>query len=202
MYLVDPLGEPGMRWAQIDASLGQRLGPPVDLGREYQLFIEPAAGAGGEDDFYFVRHYGSGSNPLEASDSANTSFATAETLTAEDTQTGVFSFYVDGDVLPAGVDIDHYALDATVVAEGGRVSVYCSAERRGSGLRALGFALLGGSSGEQLAIASETATEDAALLDVPIPEGETELVLKVAAGGQAPGVTSSFYRCGIHFYPP
>jgi hypothetical protein len=202
VYLVDP-AQPGASWAEIDASDGQRLHAPLELGKPYLLYVEHGPDGAGANDFYVLRHYGSGSNPVEKSDASNGTAATPEPLDLVDNGDGSFSFFVDGDIAPAGVDVDHYVVDASAVP-GGKVNVACSAQRRGSGLRDFTFTLLKGSNGASMpgATEMEEPTLDASIVEVEIPASEPTLLLKVEAATQAPNVTSTFYRCGVHLSPP
>lgn len=198
MYLVDPL-VPGLRVAEVDTALGQRLQVPVDLGRAYELWVAHQGSRIGPNDFYVTRHYGTGSNPAEQMDAYNAEWSGAETLGIVDNTDGTFSFFVDGDIGGAGVDVDYFAIDAAPTAELTKVSAACSAERRGSGLRGLTFELLD-AQGATLpgASASEGPDQDASLADIAIPGGARTLGLRVSAESQAANVTSTFYRCGVH----
>ncbi|MEJ7731986.1 MAG: hypothetical protein WKG00_22600 [Polyangiaceae bacterium] len=198
MYLVDPL-DPTVRFAEVDAALGQRLQVPVDLGRAFQLWVEHQGEASGANDFYVARHYGAGSNPVESSDASNGEWSGAEPLSLSDNGDGTFSFFIDGDITVAGVDVDHFSIEAAPAPDLTRVSVACSAQRRGSGLRELTFQLL---DAEGVALPGATHTEgpdeDAQLPDVAIPGGARSLLLRVSAESQEANVTSTFYRCGVH----
>jgi hypothetical protein len=198
MYLVDPL-EPTTRWAEVDTALGQRLQVPVELGRAYQLWVEHQGEATGPNDFYVARHYGAGSNPVEMYDAYNGDSLGAEALSLSDNADGTFSFFIDGDITAAGVDMDHFAIEAAPTGDLTKVSVACSAQRRGSGLRGLTFQLL---DAEGVALPSAASTEgpdeDASLADIDIPAGARSLLLRVSAESQEPNVTSTFYRCGVH----
>jgi hypothetical protein len=198
MYLVDPL-EPTMRWADVDTALGQRLQVPVDLGRAFQLWVEHQGETTGANDFYVARHYGAGSNPVETADAYNGDWSGAESLSLSDNGDGTFSFFIDGDIATAGVDVDHFSIEAAPAPDLTKISVACSAQRRGSGLRGLTFQLLE-AEGAVVPGASRTEgpDEDASLADVTIPAGARTLLLRVSAESQEANVTSTFYRCGVH----
>jgi len=124
--------------------------------------------------------------------------ATAEALTPKPNANGGFSHFVDGDIVAAPADVDHYVVDVT----GTKISVACSGWRYGSGLRGLKATVLKGD-GTAMAGAAQTETEtkNVFINAVTIPAGETQLVVKVEAASQDPLVTGTYYRCGIHVNP-
>jgi hypothetical protein len=180
--------------AQIDGTLGKELAPPIVLGKDYLLMVQHPGGASGANDFYVFKHYGGGSNPLEADEPGNDALAGAEALIL---YPGTFSYYVEGDIVSLA-DLDHFS----VVVPGGAtsVSVACAAQRKGSGLRNFTFSLLM-TDGTQIASKVETAVADASLVDVPVPGGAASLILRASSGAQDAVLTSTFYRCGVHFAP-
>jgi len=179
--------------AKVDSSTGSEIGVPLTLGGNYVAVIKrQSTGTAGTNPFWFAYNSLGGGNPLEAADAANNTLGTAEVLTAA---SGSASYFVEGDITPA-TDVDHYSIDVT---GGSTVSLVCSAERLGSGLRGFtmdllkadGSAVPGGS-------ITESSTDDALLADVAIPSGETSLIVKLTATSQAADVSSTFYRCGFH----
>jgi hypothetical protein len=178
--------------ALIDA--GGSLDVPLQIGTSYVVFFKRAPLPTGNNDFYFGL-YGMGSgNPLETQEAANNTLATAEPLTAS-AQAG--SYFIEGD-LDAG-DVDHFLAGVPGTAAE-VVSVACGGERSGSGLRGLTATLLD-SSGTAVPSGTgiESATQDLLIDSVSVPAGATSLILKLEATSQDPNVSSSYYRCGLHF---
>jgi hypothetical protein len=178
------------------------LSVPVQPGKQYYLFAQRAAGVSTPPtDYYFILHF-IGSHdpgPLEKSPDANDTPATAEVLT---TPTGYRDgvYFVDGDISVAGTDVDHYLVD--VPSGSTNAVLFCSAARAGSGLRDAKFSLLK-SDGTPLSASSsltEVANADKFLggsSAVPIPAGQTKIVLKVEAASQDPNVSGTYYRCTL-----
>jgi len=172
------------------------LSPPLKFGTKYFLFVERDVGMAGTNDFYFLRHYGGGSNPIEKADATNDDIAMPEVLNEAVNQPG--AFFIDGDISKAN-DIDHYSL--TFPAGTTKVTAVCGGQRIGSGIRGMTLEFLKGSAGNgTLGQKTEDAATDALLQNVAIPAGETKVLLKMTANAmQDPNVTSTFYRCGIYF---
>lgn len=107
------------------------------------------------------------------------------------------SYYIEGDIVSLA-DLDHFS----VVVSGGttKVRVACAAQRHGSGLRDFTFSILK-TDGTQVASHVETAVADASLADVPVPAGAASLILRASSGAKDAVLTSTFYRCGVHFAP-
>jgi hypothetical protein len=180
------------------------LSVPVQVGHQYYLFVQHAEGSSTPaTDFYFISHfignfyYGDAEKSLD-----NDTAAAAEVLkTPAGARAG--TFFVDGDISAAGTDVDYYTI--SVPTEAKAASLFCSAQRKGSGLRGATFSLLkkddtplGPNN-----VLTEAADKDLYLGDtkaVPIPAGTTEILLKVEAASQDPNVTGTYYRCvvGIH----
>ena len=194
---------PDVMIAWTDGDSGESLQPPLDFGADYLLFISHPGGAAGANDFYFFNHSFGGSNPLELDDEGNNALETAEALVDSPDDAG-HHFFIEGDITEAGVDVDHFTFELSeLLGEGTTINVACGAQRSGSGLRQFQFTLLdaegnGLPGGKQI----ESAKEDASILDMKLPAGATSLLLKVEAGSQAEGVTSTFYRCGVHVLLP
>jgi hypothetical protein len=186
--------------ASMDASLGmtpQELQPPLAFGTKYLVWVQRAAGAAGTNDFYFTKHYGSGSNPLEVADATNGTVAGAEKLTISTN-----SYFVEGDINTAG-DVDFFSVDVPAGLMMNTVSVACGGQRSGSGVRGLRASVFKGTdmaAATVVATASEDAMTDLLINAKAIPAGETKLSVKIdATMAQDATVTSTFYRCGVHF---
>jgi hypothetical protein len=186
--------------AQIDGKLSNEMSPPLQVGKEY--LIEMAAPASGGDfagnPFYFFTHNGGGSNPVEkelgVGGMPNNTTLTAEALAkAMNTQ----SYFVEGDITGAPVDVDYFKV--AVPAGTNVISVACGAKRSGSGLNGFKVTIVGSDGMKEIMSATEAADKDLFLNAVAVPAGSTDLFLKLEAAGQNMGVTSSFYRCGFHF---
>ncbi len=180
--------------ARVDVTLGNQLSPPIALGKDYLLMVEHPGGASGANDFYVFKHNGGSSNPLEKNELGNDALAGAEPLALIQ---GTMSYYIEGDIVSLA-DLDHFS----VAVPGGatKVSVACAAQRHGSGLRDFTFSILK-TDGTQVASHVETAVADASLADVPVPAGAPSLILRASSGAKDAVLTSTFYRCGVHFAP-
>ncbi len=199
---VTTAADPTKILAQIDATAGTTPGQiavPCQVGTDYLFFMTRKAGStAGENDFYFVNHVGTGSNPLEGP--MNDAIGMPEALkpTPNGMQT---SYFVDGDIDMAPMDIDYFSVD--VPAGTATVSVACGGQRSGSGLRSLKASVLGAN---DMPITGGTSTEseikDLFIQAANVPAGLTSLKVKIEATSQDPSVTSTFYRCGIHLAPP
>ena len=190
--------DPTKRLGQIDesdfGSQGARLWPPIDGAGKYFLFIEHPLAPFYSNDFYFDLHGAVSSRALEQKEIENDTMATAEALTA----TADGSYYIEGDLGNAGLDVDHFSFDVTAQA-GKMVTAYCVSGRAGSGLQSFEVDLIDPTAKENLAIIKETAQSDATTDTVPVPAGATKLVLRLSASGQDPVITGAYYRCGVHF---
>jgi hypothetical protein len=183
--------------AKANVPTGATLTVPLEIGTPYVIFYTRTAAPSGAYDFYFDLMGMGGGNPVETQETENDDLATAELLTASATAYGT-SYFIEGD-LGTG-DVDHFSA-AVPVTNADEVSVACGAERSGSGLRGLTATLLDGT-GAQIATATEAADKDLLISSVAVPAGKSFLVLKLDATTQASDVTSSFYRCGVHFRAP
>lgn len=176
------------------------FGVPLSLGTDYLLTVKHPGTAAGANDFYVLAHNGGGSNPVEKEKAdENNLFAGAEALEAQVNDDGSTSYFLEGDLLPAGTDQDHFSVQVPS-SKADQVSISCSAQRSGSGLRGLKVSLLD-ATGQAVAGASksETETEDLRLQNIAVPAGQATLAVKIEAASQAADVSSAFYRCGIHF---
>jgi hypothetical protein len=197
VYITE-LASPLVPVAEIYGAQNLEMSPPLPTGKDYLLFIEHPDLAYEARDFYFVRHYGGFANPVEASEVLNNDVMTAELLKANANTSGGFSAFIEGDLIAAATDVDHFTL--AVPSGTTKVTAVCSGRRRGSGLRNLTMAVLN-KDGSSIAQGSqETASSNALAQNIAIPAGATDIVVKITAT-QDPLVTSSYYRCGFHFNP-
>lgn len=200
VYLVDP-ADPTKHVAEVNGPDHKDeifMWPPVDLSKEYWLFVEHPATAAGTNDFYVALHGGGVSNPVEVDDTANDTPAGAESPQDEPDADG-HHYYVDGDIGNGAADVDYWKVPVGAATQ---IAVACSAQRGGSGLR--GFKAIVADPGDGMSAptplyqAVESATSDAGTAYLDIPAGVTNLLVKMSAASQDPNVTSSFYHCGIH----
>lgn len=205
---VASAADPATKLAEVDVMASMTpaaISFPCTTGTDYLLFMTRAAGAtAGTDDFYFMYHNGSGSNPLEAEslpmgmpDTNNTS-AMAEALTG--VANGMDqSFFVEGDINHDG-DVDYFSVD--VPADKKTVSVACSGQRMGSGVRGLNVTVYGADGTTPIAGASGT---ESAMADIFIQQkmigANAKLVVKVSVASLDPTIKGTGYRCGIHLVP-
>jgi hypothetical protein len=200
IYIVDP-ANPMKRVAEITGTdyLGTAgaLGSPLQHDKDYLLFVEHPGNALGSNDFYLLLHGPGYSNPLETNEAANDDPKTPDPTTAS-----MASYYVEGDLINGGMDLDHYAMTSAPGTT--KVSIACTAQRAGSALRGFTGELFynDAMSGMPKSVASvvETATKDAYSGVFNLPSGVTSYVFKASSAQSAdPNITSAFYRCGIHF---
>jgi len=200
MYITE-LATPLVPIAEIYGSQNAELSPPLETGKDYLLFIEHPDLAYEPQDFYFVRHYAGYANPLEADDVKNNDVMTPDPIAADSNGDGSFSAFIEGDLLGGAADVDHFiATVPPTVGDTGTLTAVCSALRRGSGLRSMTIAILNKDGSVIVQGTQETTSAFARAQNVDIPAGATEIVVKLTAT-QDPLVTSSFYRCGVHFNP-
>jgi hypothetical protein len=207
---------PAVKLAEVDGTttdpaFGLTLQSPVTFGTEYLLHVQAPVGADvGSNPFYFLIHYGSGSNPLEQEISSamatNNTAGVAEPLEAFPTTGGGTGYFVAGTLWDDN-DVDWYSFD-NVAASGDVLRATCSAQRSGSGLRGLrltvtnaaGETLSGGqASAETGAVGGESSLgEDG----IAVPASDTTLKLKIeATSASDPNIVGKYYQCGVSFGP-
>lgn len=172
---------------------------PVELEHEYFVFMQSEASpAVPATDFYFAEHYVGGFyyGQLEANPDANDDLAKPETLTTPANATAG-AYFVDGDISKAGTDVDNYEL--TVPADANTVSLYCSAQRAGSGLRGFQATVLGADGKTILANATEVANAEMSASQKKVAVGTTKAFLQVSAATQDAAVAGTFYHCTVVF---
>ena len=179
------------------------VSPPMMAGVDYLVYVGHGEDSVGQNDFYFLRHVVSDSNPVEAEDVANDSAATAEVLSGEENPDyGLISHFVDGDILDVDTDVDHYGvpIPATLPA-GSTISATCGSRTSGSGLVDLAIRFVDEEGTQYSATRTETATTNAEFEGFPVADGATQMIIKVDAGSMADDVTGTYYRCGFHLIP-
>jgi len=208
-YVVDAAA-PTVKLAEInpntyDMTFGRpepmNISMPCLVDHDYLFVMERTAGAvAGTNDFYFFNHYGITANPIEVE--PNNDVATPEALTANDSQSGARSFFVDGDIETAA-DVDYYVGDVPTGAT--TISIACEGQRGGSAVRGLKVTALdknnapiAGGKGN----ATEAADKQIFAYDLAIPAGSTQIKFKVEAASVDANISSHFYRCGFHLNPP
>jgi hypothetical protein len=168
---------------------------PVTLGAKY--FVKITKGGtepNGQGDFYFAYETLGAGNPLE-NDAMNNA-APGEALTQQANADGSVSYFVEGDITPG--DADFFKVDPAAQPT---ISVACSSQRAGSGLRGFKATVLNGAT--ELTNAIETVDKDLAVqyfdLGGTVP---ASLTVKIEATAPADATnTGKSYLCGIHFGP-
>lgn len=185
--------------ARVDATTNYLLGPRLEVGKPYLLFVTRAPGVTRTNDFYFARHHAYESSPLELEKGVgqNDTPATAEVVVV-DMQTN--RVYMEGDISMAPADMDHFS--ATVPANMTMVAAACGGGDIGSGLRDLKLSLLG-ANGDLLTPTSWDVGDQMQWVEVPYVSvgGNAQVIMKVEAGHQDPMVAQTFYGCGLRFAP-
>jgi hypothetical protein len=169
---------------------------PVILGNKYYAVVS-ASGAATKPatDFYFFTHF-VGSfyyGTLEADDIGNNLPVTAEVITTPPNVSSA-AFFIDGDILTPGVDVDWYSL--AVPAGTTEAAIFCDAQRNGSGLRGAKFGLYD-SNNNKLGEYTETATADNGLTAISVPPNATKVLLKVEAASLDANVVGTYYHCTV-----
>lgn len=183
--------------ARIDPNDLDSVDPSLPMGN-YNLWIEHG-GAAGSNDFYVLKVFQLGENPLEMMETENDVAATPEALTFAANMTGGVSGFILAD-LPDG-DTDYYGIE---IAADATISAVCGSRSSGSGVEGLTIALLEDDGTTVLGMDTETATEGALIgggtMALPIEAGS--YLLRITQTGQDPEVTGTFVRCGVHVNPP
>jgi hypothetical protein len=194
---VNPAAETGDKASR---DWDRELYASVTAGSAYFLKVT-REGSGGANDFYFFTRFSPDldSNPLETMELANNLSSSAETIPMIDYGSYRYGF-IQGELDQSGTpDVDYFRIDT-----GGypKFGVFCSAQDSGSGLR--GFRVTTYRSNGTTLVANGSATEaqDSAVSifgadGIPIPPGETSLVVKMEAASGDPVVTSRTYHCGL-----
>jgi hypothetical protein len=187
----DLSNEPGAAAGRADLSV------PVTPGSNYLLKVKHGGvEADGGGQFYFMYQTLGAGNPLEKADVTNSLPATPEVVPASATKG---SYFVEGN-LTVG-DLDHFKVATLGEAT---ISIACSAQRGGSGLRGFTASVFNadGTTPVAMGTATETATKDLFIDHLPIPANQTDLVIKIAAPA-APDATNTgtYYICGFHVGP-
>ena len=173
---------------------------PCTKGTDYVFSMSRGAGAAASsNDFYFWSLYEGGSNRVEKE--PNDATPEALDLTPTSDMTGHLTG-IAGDISKAGAGGDADLFSIAVPAGKWLASAYCSAQRDGSGLRGLraeltdqtGTALKQGTGAEG---PDHFAFVDSAL----VPDGATEVRMKVVADTQDPNVSSNYYFCSMLLQP-
>jgi hypothetical protein len=182
-----------------------RLSVPVTPGQPYFLMAQHDGGASDPvKDFYFARYFvGSfyyATYENETVPLSNDGPNEAQTLsTPQNATTG--AYFVDGD-LSTPTDLDYFRMAVPPGAT--QVSLFCDAQRVGSGLRGATFSLLD-DAGNPLAagnVLTETADKDGSLI-VQLPgNAPSQIELEVEAKAPADSnVTGRYYNCTIVIAP-
>lgn len=177
--------------ARVDNGNFQALQAPVEAG-QYLLWVGHPGTAVGANDHYVLKTGLLQENAPELEEATNGTLATAERVTlAGDMPRRGFIL----PRLPAG-DVDYYAFS---MMAGEQLSVACSGQRTGSGIRDLSVEVRD-LNDTVIASGTETATTGAALLQLTVTA--TTNYLRLSAGSQDPEVAGDYLRCGIQAFIP
>jgi len=212
---ITTAADPTTKISQVDGSktdptFGLTLQAPITFGTEYLVHVAAPVGATvGANPFYFLIHYGSGSNPLEAevAGDANNTVATAEDMESAMTTGGGLGYFVAGTLTVAAslTEVDYFKFDNGQMTGTEVLFATCSAQRSGSGLRGLKLSILDGTGNVIQAATPETAEDETAFGDagMVIPPNTTTMYLKVESTvAPSTEITSRFYQCGLAFGEP
>jgi hypothetical protein len=183
--------------ARIDHATGyHRLSPPLAANASYRLWVEyPSGRPVGANDFYVIKNFLNTDNDPEPA-GANDTAATASPLTLS--PNGSFrSGFLLATLSPGGGDTADYF--SFTVNAGEAVSIACTAQSAGSGLRGARAELR--NSGDTVVVgANETSAGITVRSNTAVPAGT--YYVRLTATSQDATVTSNFIRCGVHAGPP
>ena len=152
----------------------------------------------GKFDFYVVQQSQGGSNPVEKNEAANDSKDTAEPL-AYEKNSSYKGFYVAGNLISGGKDVDWYSVTVGSDATGNDFNIYCF--NSGSGLEGLQVSLTEADGTPVVGFKSTQAEGSVKSQGNKLKAGSKYLV-KVSASGQSATVVSNHYTCAFVFQPP
>jgi hypothetical protein len=202
--------------SKIDPTFGMSISLPLgnvgatNFSGTPTLYLHAATSASniGTNPFYFVTHYGGGSNEIELAEASDGFLLNdvpndAETPTLQTSSGGFDSYFVGGNLGALGTDVDFFFLDLAGIDPTLTVLGSCAAKRIGSGLQNFKMTLVDDDGTTVVATGTESATANATLGEnVAIPSGATHLYLKVEASGQDLGHIGNYYQCGVVFFDP
>jgi hypothetical protein len=194
--------------SKVDPVFGATLQPPLTFGTDYLLHVRAPTGATpGANPFYFLIHYGSGSNPLEVEQllPTNDTALTAEPMASGNTTGGGIGYFVGGTIVNKAGDVDWYSLDN--LAEAGQVLFgTCASQRIGSGVRGLKLTIYDAADlvDDIGSAPAETADSESTFGDagLDVSSAGATLLAKVEATGSPDVVVGAYYNCGITFGVP
>jgi len=179
------------------ADLDQVIQVPVEVGADYLVWVTPAADAAptGERDFYLFSVLPERSLPVEG-DAANDTIAEATAPTDVFSDDSDTYYQISGDIAPTPADVDFFSFP---IAETRRqVSVVCWAASLGSGVQGLTVTFM---KADGTPLPNGTAVDSqetpAIVNRVNMSTTDTQILLKVAAAGQAPDATATHYDCQV-----
>lgn len=199
LWITDDMGQ---IVAQIDNNVSatedgaQNLAPPLMVDTDYYLFVQSPGGADGKKDFYFLREFVAGSNPVEADDVLNNLPAGAEKLTTS--QNDPNRYFFEGNI-SLDVDTDYFtaAVPANLMMK--QVAVFCGAQRSGSGLRGFKVTVSNDADGSMIGTVTESDKDDASVPATSYGNATTIRIQVETTLPKDPAVSSDFYRCGVAF---
>src|SRR6185436_10573393 len=204
VYVVDPADTSGAHIAEFDAwdfnnyrdGLQANLTFPVVLGKSYTFVANAQTSLDvGSNPFYLFQHLsGAGADAPLVETEPNDTLATADTLAAISQPDGSYAFTVDGDLSPAGSDVDFHKLALPSGVTLTSMKGQCMGRRIGSGLSLLKYELVD-SGGTVLVAQTEFGNDDAMLSTLTIPAGG--FTLRVSATAQASTITGGSYVCRV-----
>jgi hypothetical protein len=173
---------------------------PCNKGQDYLFWMSRADGsASSSNDFYFFSHVQAGSNAVEKE--PNDTNAQALEAVPTDDMTGRIAA-ITGDISQAGAGGDTDIFSIPVPAGMWLASAVCSAERNGSGLRGLQVSLLDGNDNFLMNGSGAEGSDHILYIDgARVPDGATEVKMKVVADTQAANVSSKYYYCTLLLGP-
>jgi hypothetical protein len=209
MWVVDP-ADPTHHLVEIQPQDTKNAPPmqlPLSLSQPHYLYVTRAAGTPGDREFYYVYHYSRHGRSLETDQGAGANFvakndtpATAEVMTLIPNYTTVYG--VDGD-LSASQDVDYFSASIPAGLTNKTVTPACEARVFGSGLRGLKLSVFKSDGTTLLAngsTATESATQAASILNIPLGTETTGIVLKLeATQPQDTNITATHYGCTASF---
>ncbi len=178
---------------------GNDLRVPVQAaasGKSYALRLEHDGGAFTSFDWYAVELSLGGSNPVETNESGNNVQSGAQNLVAGSSSTSAVDYFVGGDIIGGGTDVDWFVV--SVPSGMKKFTVSCGSKFMGSGVVSFKAQVMSASGADLSAGGLAENTSALLIKNLSVPSGATKLYLKLTATGQDATNMGTFYECGLH----
>lgn len=178
---------------------GNDLRVPVQnkgSGASYAVLIQHNSSSYTTQDWYVVQHTLGGSNPMETSEAQNNAFSGAESLKAASSTAQAVDYFIGGDIIDGGADVDYFSVN--VPSGMTKITVSCGSKYMGSGVVDFAVQVFTAGNAEMTGGPQVESSSAISLKNLAIPYPSSKLILKLSAGGQSSGIAGTFYECGVH----